>query len=1128
MPIVDAIRSRRGNPASADYARSPYGQAGYSQGDDSAPQYRSQRRRADAQGYVDSSPAETRGYESPRAYEAPWDVPGEEPDGGRGNRRGTGTPAPWDEGFVSPARGGGRSPRGEVAASTPVDGLNTPTRHPAPQEEPVPQPSRSRRTVAPWDAPDAPDTPAAPVADVPQDNVPASQGSTHGVSADSSWGEPSRGVYRPDDRYQPTQHQHEFRSVEARQAAPRQERQRVERARDASDALWLQHLSQPATSDNLFEPRVSGYGSAGPDPRSGNAGRGQNLPGQPEPPRAAQTPAELRGPEAYDRSGRPEENGTHGQADAPGAFSGHSVQAPVWPDPQDHFGQRGTHGPTDAAPIGQARQNALEGSRSGQGSRNGQDESQDEYGRQIADFRQAFSPRELEAGQAGPDSQLERYGRRDSNGRKAQYGQPDAPEQHSEYSSPDGFGRQDAHGSSGRGDTSGLAGQNAYGELDRGDAYGRVGGDGREDAHGSLGRGDAYSRADELARQEAYGSSGRGDADGRLAEFGHPGEYGDQGRGGANGRQNAYGKTDQGDPYRRADRQEQYDGPDQYARSNSYARPDERDLHGQPDEYGRPGGRGGADQRDLYGPPDDYARQDEYGGPDQRDWHGNPDEYGRSEQYGEEEQYARSGHSGSQNYPGQLDEHGQPGEYGRPEQYSEEEQYARSGHSGTRNHPGTQDRYGRPDEYGQPDQYSPHDRYGIPDQRGQQDQYGHQDRYGRPDSRDGRYPSTGRPPAGPGDAKPGEQGSKPRLAWIDTARGLAIVLVVFIHATQWIQESAISIGVWDDVNEVVSTLRMPLFFMCAGILATKWLYAAWADLFAKKVFFLAWVYLLWQLVGTGQALVAAQITGDQLSPFRMLVSLAMTPARPRFELWFIWALAIFFVVARLCSRFPLAPQLAVGALLGAFAFSSLVPEVNLGWNGVPKYYLFFLIGIYYRPVLLALSNRLTKPLALAAVAGWLAIATLTYLTGVIYLPGVGVVVRIIGLVAGIGVALLLQNVKLLGYLGSRTLPIYLAHTPLLVVMVFVLDQVAETGAVQGIKWFLPILLTLPAVALALLIHDLVMKTPAKVFYEPPAKATQLAHDTVARHPAGRDKMPKSMVPGLHERPFDRQLERILR
>jgi len=369
--------------------------------------------------------------------------------------------------------------------------------------------------------------------------------------------------------------------------------------------------------------------------------------------------------------------------------------------------------------------------------------------------------------------------------------------------------------------------------------------------------------------------------------------------------------------------------------------------------------------------------------------------------------------------------------------------------------------------------------------------------------------------------------AKPRLVWIDTARGLAIVLVVLLHATDWIQETAINIQPWDDMNEVINTLRMPLFFMCAGILATKWLYAAWADLIAKKAFFLGWLYLLWQVVGSLEAIVAAQITGDRLTPLRMLVSLASSPVRPRFELWFIWALALFFLLARYCSRFPLGPQLSAAGLVAAVAFSSLVPQVNLGWNGFVEYYLFFLIGCYYRPLLLVLARRLTPPLSGVLVTGWLALTSITYVTGLINVPGIGIMVRLLGLVAGVAVAVLLQKVRVFSYLGSRTLQVYLAHTPIIVVLVFGLNHVATTGPVQALKWVLPLVFTAAAVGLALLLHAALIRTPAKLMYEPPSAMTERVRHWVARRPAGPENLHPTEVPGLQQRPLERPLERVL-
>jgi len=323
--------------------------------------------------------------------------------------------------------------------------------------------------------------------------------------------------------------------------------------------------------------------------------------------------------------------------------------------------------------------------------------------------------------------------------------------------------------------------------------------------------------------------------------------------------------------------------------------------------------------------------------------------------------------------------------------------------------------------------------------------------------------------------------------WIDTARGLAILLVVLIHATDWIQETAVRIPLWDDVNEVLSTLRMPLFFACAGILATKWVNADWADLLSRKVTFLAWVYLIWQPVGSLVALVAARFTGDELTLVRMLGSLALTPVRPRFELWFLWSLALFFVLARVLARVPRGRQVAVAAVCSALWCSALIPETNLGWDGSVKYFVFFLIGWHYREVLQAFAERIGVAASLALIGGWLLLSATAYLSGLAEIIGVGLLVRLIGVAAGIALALRLQSVPLLTYLGSRTLPIYLAHTPLIICFTWLLSTQLGAGEPPAALGLLPVLFVIAAVALSLLLHaELKGNSLGLLLYAPPA------------------------------------------
>ncbi|GAB3255206.1 hypothetical protein GCM10027456_31760 [Kineosporia babensis] len=283
--------------------------------------------------------------------------------------------------------------------------------------------------------------------------------------------------------------------------------------------------------------------------------------------------------------------------------------------------------------------------------------------------------------------------------------------------------------------------------------------------------------------------------------------------------------------------------------------------------------------------------------------------------------------------------------------------------------------------------------------------------------------------------------------------------------------------------------------MCSGILGAKWVRAAWPDLVAQKAFFLFWVFLLWQTIfNIREVFVGGPVQGNPV--LERLVLLAHTPVVPQFELWFLWALTLFFLVSRLLSRVPVKAQLALGFALGIYAFSSLAPHTNLGWEGAMKYYLFFTIGVYCRSALIHLAEQLNTAKIFLVMAGWLVIAIATNLTGAIYLPGIGVTVRIMGLVAGVGLATLAQNLRFIRYLGARTLPIYLAHGTFLTLLLPPALAVSGYLSLPGTAWVLPVLLTPPAVLASILLYGVAIKTPARILYMPSNSMTELVRRIV--------------------------------
>src|SRR5437879_3196965 len=89
-----------------------------------------------------------------------------------------------------------------------------------------------------------------------------------------------------------------------------------------------------------------------------------------------------------------------------------------------------------------------------------------------------------------------------------------------------------------------------------------------------------------------------------------------------------------------------------------------------------------------------------------------------------------------------------------------------------------------------------------------------------------------------------------RIAWIDAAKGLAIILVVFGHvlggvlARGWISHVAVATAVYD----FIYSFHMPLFFLIAGALSIRGIRATPTRALLSRIGSIAWPYLLWGIL----------------------------------------------------------------------------------------------------------------------------------------------------------------------------------------------------------------------------------------------------------------------------------------
>ncbi|WP_344100650.1 acyltransferase family protein [Myceligenerans crystallogenes] len=326
--------------------------------------------------------------------------------------------------------------------------------------------------------------------------------------------------------------------------------------------------------------------------------------------------------------------------------------------------------------------------------------------------------------------------------------------------------------------------------------------------------------------------------------------------------------------------------------------------------------------------------------------------------------------------------------------------------------------------------------------------------------------------------------ARPRIAWADSARALAIILVVVYHATGWIGDAGYDFSVADEYTSPLRSLRMPLFFTVAGLFAAKWVAASWRTLLRGKIIYFAWVFVLWEPI----SLAVRQATGHHQIPdaewWIFVVQVAVAPVYPWSELWFIWVLGVLFLLARLIRPVPVWLQLGVALGISAWALSG-VDLGGIAYRGAARYLLFFLIGLHLRPLVEAYAQRLRWWSGTLVVGGWYGLAWLVAGQGLTHAFGPYLLVNIAGLLAGIAICCgLAVVVPRLGRIGARTLPVFVLHTPLIHTILWLL---AMTGIVvpHPFSQWLPVVVAAVVIPLALVIDLVTRRSRLGWLWRPP-------------------------------------------
>lgn len=268
-----------------------------------------------------------------------------------------------------------------------------------------------------------------------------------------------------------------------------------------------------------------------------------------------------------------------------------------------------------------------------------------------------------------------------------------------------------------------------------------------------------------------------------------------------------------------------------------------------------------------------------------------------------------------------------------------------------------------------------------------------------------------------------------RVGWVDTAKGICIILVVMMHATLGVEAEMGREGFMHTVLAFAKPFRMPDFFLVSGLFLSRVIDRDWRSYADKRVVHFVYFYVLWLVI---QSLFkVAQVSGG--SPAGFLHHLALSLVEPYSTLWFIYILAIFSVVTKLLRG------VAPGALFAAAAALQVLPA-QTGSFLVDEFcerWVFFLAGYLFAAHVFRVAEwaRAHAGAALVALGSWALVngaLALTPFDGprsmIADLPVISLGLGLAGAMAIVAAASLISGLRLaqpLRYAGAQSIVIYL-------------------------------------------------------------------------------------------------------
>lgn len=204
-----------------------------------------------------------------------------------------------------------------------------------------------------------------------------------------------------------------------------------------------------------------------------------------------------------------------------------------------------------------------------------------------------------------------------------------------------------------------------------------------------------------------------------------------------------------------------------------------------------------------------------------------------------------------------------------------------------------------------------------------------------------------------------------RHAWLDHARGIGIILVVYAHQLR--AQAAIGHvptswgGPFQDA--LIYSFHMPLFFFISGIVSLRSIRTKpFAASLSDKLKGIAYPYFLWSVISWCLSAMAVKYVNRPMDVSNLLSIVY----QPILQYWFLYILFLCQLVALILQRFFVA-----NVVIAAILLIVPIPFVNSTLNEFVTSFPFFVVGMMLSGTLLSNADR--RVIRWEAPAAWLAL-----------------------------------------------------------------------------------------------------------------------------------------------------------